>query len=207
MEKTLNSRRASLRQAIPAIVDRIWREAQSAPQQSTPFKATAEGEAFDQRVQELQPSNASTRNQGEAQFRSQQIWRKRDFYSSVSWQLDTCSLFGSPSALDDSFVRWLLSYGACQRDHLGVARHLCTVSLRGAFPYSGTRPTVLRHYGDPKRTSSERFARSQPLDRSQRCQNVSYGSEADIVGLPTSVRYVPLADIAQAGLRKRPLNR
>jgi Protein of unknown function (DUF4239) len=37
--------------------DRIWREAQSAPLRSTPFKATAEGEAFYQRVQELQPSN------------------------------------------------------------------------------------------------------------------------------------------------------
>jgi Protein of unknown function (DUF4239) len=49
--------RASLRQAIPAMIDRIWREAQSAPQQSTPFKATAESEAFYQRVQELQPSN------------------------------------------------------------------------------------------------------------------------------------------------------
>jgi Protein of unknown function (DUF4239) len=49
--------RASLRQAVPAIVDRIWREGQSAPLQSTPFKASAEGEAFYQRVQELQPSN------------------------------------------------------------------------------------------------------------------------------------------------------
>jgi Protein of unknown function (DUF4239) len=49
--------RVSLRQAIPAIVDRIWREAQSAPQQSSPFKATAEGEAFYRRVQELQPSS------------------------------------------------------------------------------------------------------------------------------------------------------
>jgi len=39
------------------IVDRIWREGQLAPQQSTPFKASAEGEAFYQRVQELQPSN------------------------------------------------------------------------------------------------------------------------------------------------------
>jgi hypothetical protein len=49
--------RAALRQAIPAIVDRIWREGQSAPLQSTPFKASAEGEAFYQRVQDLQPSN------------------------------------------------------------------------------------------------------------------------------------------------------
>ena len=38
--------RAALRQAIPAIVDRIWREAQSAPLKATPFKASAEGEAF-----------------------------------------------------------------------------------------------------------------------------------------------------------------
>src|SRR6476659_3491017 len=49
--------RAALRQAIPAIVDRIWREGQSAPLRSTPFKASAEGEAFYQRVQDLQPSN------------------------------------------------------------------------------------------------------------------------------------------------------
>ena len=49
--------RAALRQAVPAIVDRIWREGQLAPQQSTPFKASAEGEAFYQRVQELQPSH------------------------------------------------------------------------------------------------------------------------------------------------------
>jgi hypothetical protein len=56
-EVLLAADRVSLRQAIPAIVDRIWREGQSAPLQSTPFKATAEGEAFDQRVQELQPSN------------------------------------------------------------------------------------------------------------------------------------------------------
>jgi hypothetical protein len=49
--------RASLRQAIPPMVDQIWREAQSVPMQSAPFKATAEGEAFYQQVQELQPGN------------------------------------------------------------------------------------------------------------------------------------------------------
>ena len=49
--------RASLRQAVPPVVDQIWREGQSAPLQSTPFKATAQGEAVYQRVQELQPSN------------------------------------------------------------------------------------------------------------------------------------------------------
>jgi len=49
--------RVSLRQAIPRLVDRIWREGQSVPLESAPFKASAEGEAFYQRVQELQPSN------------------------------------------------------------------------------------------------------------------------------------------------------
>lgn len=53
--------RASLRQAIPPVVDKIWKEAQSAPLQSAPFKAAAEGEAFYQRVQELQPSNDAQR--------------------------------------------------------------------------------------------------------------------------------------------------
>jgi hypothetical protein len=49
--------RASLRQAIPPVVDKIWKEAQSVPLQSAPFKAAAEGEALYQRIQELQPSN------------------------------------------------------------------------------------------------------------------------------------------------------
>src|SRR6476646_8423737 len=49
--------RASLRQAIPPVVDRIWREGQSVPLQASPVKAADEGEAFYQRVKELQPSN------------------------------------------------------------------------------------------------------------------------------------------------------
>jgi Protein of unknown function (DUF4239) len=53
--------RAALRQAVPAIVEKIWREGQSAPLQSTPFKASAQGEAFYQRVQELQPGNDTQR--------------------------------------------------------------------------------------------------------------------------------------------------
>ena len=56
MEKALAAR-ASLRQAIPPMVDHIWKEAQSEPVQSAPFKASAEGEAFYQQVQELQPTN------------------------------------------------------------------------------------------------------------------------------------------------------
>ena len=49
--------RASLRQAIPPMVNRIWREARSTPVRSAPFKATAEAEALYQKVHELQPSN------------------------------------------------------------------------------------------------------------------------------------------------------
>ena len=49
--------RASLRQAIPPVVDKIWKEGQSVPLQSTPFKAAAEGEALYQRIQELQPNS------------------------------------------------------------------------------------------------------------------------------------------------------
>ena len=49
--------RASLRQAIPPMVYHIWKEAQAEPVQSAPFKASAEGEAFYQHLQELQPTN------------------------------------------------------------------------------------------------------------------------------------------------------
>ena len=49
--------RQSLRKAIPAMVDRIWSEALTVPLQSTPFKATVEGEAFYQQAQKLQPNN------------------------------------------------------------------------------------------------------------------------------------------------------
>jgi hypothetical protein len=56
-EEGAQAARASLRKAIPPMVDHIWREAQSVPVQSAPFKASAEGEAFYQQVQELQPTN------------------------------------------------------------------------------------------------------------------------------------------------------
>lgn len=49
--------RAALRQAIPPVVDRIWREGHSLPSHAEPFKPVAEGEAFYQRVQDLQPGN------------------------------------------------------------------------------------------------------------------------------------------------------
>jgi hypothetical protein len=47
--------RETLRQAIPPIVDRIWREGQSG--QAGPFKTSPEGEAFYQQIQDLQPAN------------------------------------------------------------------------------------------------------------------------------------------------------
>jgi len=49
--------RASLRQAVPAVAGRIWREGQSVPLQGEPFKATAEGESFYRQVQALQPTD------------------------------------------------------------------------------------------------------------------------------------------------------
>ena len=49
--------RVLLRQAIPPIVDEIWKEEESAALRLEPFRPTAEGEAFFQQVRELQPSN------------------------------------------------------------------------------------------------------------------------------------------------------
>jgi len=49
------SARSTLRRAIPPVVDRIWREGQTG--QTGTFKATPEGEAFYQQVQDLQPTN------------------------------------------------------------------------------------------------------------------------------------------------------
>jgi hypothetical protein len=53
--------RDSLRKAIPQMVNRIWKEAGTPRLQATPFKATAEGEAVYQRVQDLELSNDSQR--------------------------------------------------------------------------------------------------------------------------------------------------
>src|SRR5262249_17354165 len=53
--------RATLRQAIPPVVDRIWREGQSEGLQAAPFKTSAEGEAVYQRIHELQPTNETQR--------------------------------------------------------------------------------------------------------------------------------------------------
>ena len=53
--------RGSLHQAIPPMVERIWKEAGSGGAQAAPFKATAEGEALYQRIQDLEPSNDAQR--------------------------------------------------------------------------------------------------------------------------------------------------
>jgi hypothetical protein len=53
--------RESLHQAIPPMVERIWREARSGGLQAAPFKATPEGEALYERIQALEPSNDAQR--------------------------------------------------------------------------------------------------------------------------------------------------
>jgi hypothetical protein len=55
------SARAALRQAIPPVADRIWREGRSASSHPEPFKPVPEGEAFYQRVQDLQLTNDTQR--------------------------------------------------------------------------------------------------------------------------------------------------
>jgi len=130
--------RASLRQAIPPMVDHIWREAQSVPVQSAPFKASAEGEAFYQQVQELQPTNDMQRGLKQRIIEVALDLAKARLVVFASWQFDTLSFFGSPAALDDNLVCWLFTYGTAKHDHFGVAYCLCTVRLRGNFPYSGT---------------------------------------------------------------------
>ncbi len=132
--------RASLRQAVPAVVNRIWREAQSVKLQATPFHATAEGEAFYQQVQDLHPTNDHATWTADADHSGHQRSDASALpFVFASWQLDTPSLFGSATALADNIVRWLCSYGVCKRDDLGVAGHMCAVSLRGNFSYSRTQ--------------------------------------------------------------------
>jgi hypothetical protein len=54
--------RASLRNTVPRVADRIWREGQSPTLQSAPLKVASEGEAFYRKIQELQPSNEAQRD-------------------------------------------------------------------------------------------------------------------------------------------------
>ena len=53
--------RAALRQAIAQGVEKIWTEGRSVPSHPRPFTSTAEGEAFYQQVQDLQPTNDAQR--------------------------------------------------------------------------------------------------------------------------------------------------
>ena len=48
--------RVSLRNVVPRVADRIWREGQTGGQ-GGPFKAVPEGEAFFQQIQDLKPTN------------------------------------------------------------------------------------------------------------------------------------------------------
>jgi hypothetical protein len=43
------------------MVERIWKEARSGEVQAAPFRATAEGEALYQRIQDLEPGNDAQR--------------------------------------------------------------------------------------------------------------------------------------------------
>ena len=58
-----NAARTSLRRAIPPVVDRIWQEGQFASAQSSPFKASPEGEAFHRELQAFRPTNELQRGQ------------------------------------------------------------------------------------------------------------------------------------------------
>jgi hypothetical protein len=60
--KDAESARISLRNAVPQVADRIWREGQSAALQSTPFKAASQGEVFYRQIQALQPGNDAQRD-------------------------------------------------------------------------------------------------------------------------------------------------
>src|SRR5262245_53107164 len=60
--------RATLRQAIPPVVDRIWREGRSEQLQEAPFKTSAAGEAVYQRTQgaptdQCDPARTADKNQ------------------------------------------------------------------------------------------------------------------------------------------------
>jgi hypothetical protein len=60
--KDAESARVALRNAVPQVADRIWREGQSAALQSAPFKQESEGEAFYRQIQALQPGNDAQRD-------------------------------------------------------------------------------------------------------------------------------------------------
>src|SRR4029077_15566638 len=88
--------------------------------------------------------------------------------------------------------------GACQRDDLRVACRLCTVSLRGDLSYSRARPAVLRHYGDPKRTSQKRVACSQPLEVAQWTRGSidrAGGRNPDGIDAMSNALHTPVCDL------------
>jgi hypothetical protein len=129
--------RASLRQAISPMVNQIWREARSVELRPAPFRATAEGEAFYQQLQELQPGNDVQRGL-KPRITEVALGGSTTPLVFASWQFDTLPLFGSAAALDYHLVCWFFAHGTPKPGYLGVARGLCTVSLCCNFPYSGT---------------------------------------------------------------------
>jgi hypothetical protein len=60
--KDAESARVSLRNAVPQVADRIWREGHSATLQAAPFKVASGGEALYRQIQALQPGNDAQRD-------------------------------------------------------------------------------------------------------------------------------------------------
>jgi hypothetical protein len=60
--KDAESVRVSLRNVVPRVADRIWREWQSTSLQAAPFKVASEGEAFYRQIQDLQPATDAQRD-------------------------------------------------------------------------------------------------------------------------------------------------
>ena len=162
METGLTPHENSLRQAIRPMVNQIWEEARSVPLQSLPFKPTAEGEAFYQRVQDLQPTNDTERGLKDriTQLATDLAQARLVLFSNLG-QFNTLSFSGSVAPLDDNLIDWFFPYGSCQRDNFCGVTRLRTVGLCGHFSYSGTRSTVLGNNVDQQRTAEKRFVASE----------------------------------------------
>jgi hypothetical protein len=117
--KDAESVRVSLRNVVPRVADRIWREGQSTSLQAAPFKVASEGEG---------PTAA-----GDSRYRASAI---PSFFA--PGKLDPNPLFGRAVVLAHSPVRGLCAFGATKchdvsRTHSVRALRLsCNLPLIGA---------------------------------------------------------------------------
>ena len=127
--------RASLREAIPAVVDRIWREAKSVPLQTTPFKTVAEGEAVYQRIQELQPSNDIQRGLKERiiEITNDLMQSRFLLYSHLGSSIEV-PFFGGPPPRVKIFFGWLPPIGPSKATTLPFLFHCSPFGLGGILP-------------------------------------------------------------------------